>query len=89
MPFLVPAGIPVQFRGVVLPYTALILGISRVILYKIQVKKSDSCFLEDIGTRMWLILGVNTVLNALLLMLSVGLSHPMLKILTILKSDTS
>lgn len=89
MPFLVPAGISVQFRGVELPYTALILGISGVILYKVQVKKSDSCFLEDIGTRMWLLLGINTVLSALVLMLSVGLSHPMLKILTILKSNTS
>lgn len=72
-----------------MPYTALILGISGVILYKVQVIKRDGCFLEDIGTRMWLLLGINTVLSALVLMLSVGLSHPMLKILTILKSNTS
>lgn len=50
---------------------------------------SDSFFPGYVDTRMWLLVGMNAVLNAQLLMFSVDLFHHMLKILSILKSDTS
>jgi len=42
-----------------------------------------------VDARMWLLVGINSVLSALLLMSSVDLFHHMLKVLSILRPDTS